>query len=59
MDDTRDERRMAENENFQEADNILTFIIAKNEGISLDEVDARVEETLRRANEEGIIRYVR
>ena len=59
MDDTRDERRMAENENFQEADNILTFIIAKNEGISLDEVDARVEETLRRANEEGIVRYVR
>lgn len=59
MDDTRDERRMAENENFQEADNILTFIIAKNEGISLDEVDARVEEKLRRANEEGIIRYVR
>ena len=50
---------MAENENFQEADNILTFIIAKNEGISLDEVDARVEEKLRRANEEGIIRYVR
>ena len=59
MDDTRDERRMAENENFQEADNILTFIIAKNDGISLDEVDARVEEKLRRANEEGIIRYVR
>ena len=52
MGNTGDERRMAKN-----AEDILTFLIAKNENIPLKEVDKHVEEELIKANEKGLIKY--
>ena len=58
MVDTRDDSGLQVNVS-ELAEVALKYIIARNEGIPLDQVDKHVDETLRRANEEGIIRYVR
>ena len=58
MVDTRDDSGLQVNVS-ELAEVALKYIIARNEGIPLDQVDKHVEEALRRANEEGIIRYVR
>ena len=58
MVDTRDDSGLQVNVS-ELAEVALKYIIARNEGIPLDQVDKHVEEKLRRANEEGIIRYVR
>ena len=35
----------------------LKYVIAKNEGIPLDQVESHVEKALIKANEEGLIKY--
>lgn len=57
MDDSRDEGRVAANEEFELAKVKLKFIIARNENIPLDKVDLWIEQFLLMKGREGVINY--
>lgn len=54
MVDGRNDRRLQSNVS---AEVTLKYVIAKNEGIPLDQVEDHIEKTLKEANEKGLIKY--